>query len=1157
MSVTELEKTIRNLRKKINGVEELEKKKGKLEAAQREKIRGKPELVAKLEAAKAQLEALKEGGSAAAEVEEAADAAPAAPEPVAAPEPEPEPEAAPATPPRAANGHAPSEQSMSPAASPAANPATEEFDKEIRKIEKKLKDITALKERKKAEEEENGKHTLNADQLKKIKLAHSLQQDLNKLKDQREKVLRGDDGKKKKKKKEKAPEPEPEPEAEEEEGEEDPFKVDRSKLMALYNEFDMANDVKRKINMGKIKKPTPVQLGKAKMADMLQKAIAEEEERIESETKRLRVAAGLPAVPLTPQEQALLDLESAKQKAIAEEDYDEAKRLKQLIERVTDGATLEEAEGAMADEKAAAEKAAAEAEAKRIAEEEAEAARKAEEEAEAERVRLENEAKEAEERKAAEIVRKKEEKERKEKEKAERKQREAEEAEAAKIKAEEERLEAKRLAEEERLRPRTAEEYQGGLTFTSNKNNKSANASPTPEDDEDALPDVEGGMTFEEMMAAAKLKADATAPYSVSFTKAVAPAKRTGTAAPREGILSKQATRRILRDLRDLAECPLYTVKAETQPDDLFVWHANVSPIEGPYAGSIIHFVIYFPQSYPLEPPKVRCCSRIDHDCIENTAQYSGEVCLRVTDSQHGKGGNGWSPSYDARTVLTHLASMFDKDYVRTKKSKKLEADKVSVQNYKCKETSHSLHTPVPAVPCFNGPFEAMPEVLTIEQGAVWCANAKRTGHYWLHNFTESGKHYFRGVLRQRADADEEEHGHWALGWSTDGNVVEFGSDAGGWAYYPRTGEFMHNGEKTETGVTAGAGDIIDCFLDLDEGKVSFTVNGTEISEGMTGISADQMYHPTFSLGKGYGVELLFTPNAVTLPPSALPVASVSSVIDEKPQCIVTKEGTDEQVLGVGLHVSRSDRDVHAITADEEIISQEAFGNNVRKSARNGSHLTNFFPLLLGPHHSAKARPVLERTIAETLRNPRAALPKCYTPPFKPANVNIVMPKILAGIVDTFLEAVKNGAVSNYNVHRTVRLYSHMQHAYKALIAAHSSIVDDADKRVADDDCLAAGPNLLALPASQSTGSHLLDLVRDAGDYAGGAKEEIQKVVLMEALKNLFADTTLGEFHSSHGEPSPEQVASFRKTVDALQEATDVKEALAAGGVPEELISEL
>ena len=42
------------------------------------------------------------------------------------------------------------------------------------------------------------------------------------------------------------------------------------------------------------------------------------------------MAAGLPAVPLSPQEQALLDLEEEKKKAVESEDYDEAKRLKDL-----------------------------------------------------------------------------------------------------------------------------------------------------------------------------------------------------------------------------------------------------------------------------------------------------------------------------------------------------------------------------------------------------------------------------------------------------------------------------------------------------------------------------------------------------------------------------------------------------------------------------------------------------------------------------------------------------------------------------------------------------------------------------------------------------------------------------------------------------------
>ncbi|EFC44371.1 predicted protein, partial [Naegleria gruberi] len=75
-----------------------------------------------------------------------------------------------------------------------------------------------------------------------------------------------------------------------------------------------------------------------------------------------------------------------------------------------------------------------------------------------------------------------------------------------------------------------------------------------------------------------------------------------------------RAKNRLLRDLKEIENNPLETVYAQPLPNDIFHWYATVlAPKESRYHGIILNLSIVFPETYPKDPPKVVCSTRIHH----------------------------------------------------------------------------------------------------------------------------------------------------------------------------------------------------------------------------------------------------------------------------------------------------------------------------------------------------------------------------------------------------------------------------------------------------------------------------------------------------------------------------------------------------------------
>ena len=123
------------------------------------------------------------------------------------------------------------------------------------------------------------------------------------------------------------------------------------------------------------------------------------------------------------------------------------------------------------------------------------------------------------------------------------------------------------------------------------------------------------------------------------------------------------AKRRLWRDWQELQAEGITTVAAAPS-NDFFLWHGNLRPPDGPYAGTVFHILLYFPTNYPREPPTCFLCSKLCHPNVFRNG-HEFWVCLDMlkfwTTSEPYK---GWTSAYTLTSILLQLQSFFFADRV-------------------------------------------------------------------------------------------------------------------------------------------------------------------------------------------------------------------------------------------------------------------------------------------------------------------------------------------------------------------------------------------------------------------------------------------------------------------------------------------------------------
>lgn len=82
--------------------------------------------------------------------------------------------------------------------------------------------------------------------------------------------------------------------------------------------------------------------------------------------------------------------------------------------------------------------------------------------------------------------------------------------------------------------------------------------------------------------------------------------------------------------------------------DDLMNFNIRIQPDEGYYQGGKFHFTFQVPSSYPHEPPKVKCKTKVYHPNID----LEGNVCLNILRED-------WKPVLNINTIIYGLNLLF------------------------------------------------------------------------------------------------------------------------------------------------------------------------------------------------------------------------------------------------------------------------------------------------------------------------------------------------------------------------------------------------------------------------------------------------------------------------------------------------------------------
>ncbi|KAL0734575.1 hypothetical protein Bca4012_010785 [Brassica carinata] len=108
------------------------------------------------------------------------------------------------------------------------------------------------------------------------------------------------------------------------------------------------------------------------------------------------------------------------------------------------------------------------------------------------------------------------------------------------------------------------------------------------------------------------------------------------------------ASKRILKELKDLQKDPPTSCSAGPVAEDMFHWQATImGPSESPYAGGVFLVTIHFPPDYPFKPPKVAFRTKVFHPNINS----NGSICLDILKEQ-------WSPALTISKVLLSICSL-------------------------------------------------------------------------------------------------------------------------------------------------------------------------------------------------------------------------------------------------------------------------------------------------------------------------------------------------------------------------------------------------------------------------------------------------------------------------------------------------------------------
>jgi len=413
------------------------------------------------------------------------------------------------------------------------------------------------------------------------------------------------------------------------------------------------------------------------------------------------------------------------------------------------------------------------------------------------------------------------------------------------------------------------------------------------------------------------------------------------------------AAQRLQRDLRQLQREPVAGTSAQPV-NDIFNWHANVTPQSGPLAGVPFHLIMSFPEEYPHKPPAVRLCSEIHHpNVFFNARGWLGSVhgvdtniCIDLLKTYMQDAFAGWSSSYSVQTILLQLSSFFFSEHVPqdyggsagfNPSASSVDTMTRKAKNFRCHACGHTGTLPFPSLDHVIGaPVSAKEVSMTM--------NSVRVIHVAKSKLPETEE--------EEEEGKEEKPSKPKCKKAVGNNLFELlGSDS----------EEDSEEESEEEAASPRSTDF---------GEASTSAAPHELS-GLVGILdlPDSVISQVFDLLPG--VEHLNSCARVCA--QWRRVARTSALRDwDEMRCFFTRKLLDECELGIGVRAEthRGSGDVKELATTFDVLSLEAFADHrVRRSPCNSMLYTAWLPLRVCEEHARRSadfvRVAIQRSLAK------------------------------------------------------------------------------------------------------------------------------------------------------------------------------------------------
>lgn len=135
--------------------------------------------------------------------------------------------------------------------------------------------------------------------------------------------------------------------------------------------------------------------------------------------------------------------------------------------------------------------------------------------------------------------------------------------------------------------------------------------------------------------------------------------KKDGSASPVNNLSSNKFSIRQQLLTKEVAELNSYVNTPccridFNNADVLHEFSVHILPDDGIWKGGHFLFEIKVPEEYNIQPPKVKCVTKIWHPNINE----NGDICLSLL-REHSLDGTGWVPTRTLKEVVWGLYSLF------------------------------------------------------------------------------------------------------------------------------------------------------------------------------------------------------------------------------------------------------------------------------------------------------------------------------------------------------------------------------------------------------------------------------------------------------------------------------------------------------------------